>query len=89
MKKEIDIYNTEDEKEDDEIIVNYEGEKKYEIFNELTNGNLVSGNSYGIKTYKRVNNKYELISKSNNKLEIRNIIEIKLYLIVILNMNSK
>jgi len=44
---------------------------------ELTNGQVVSCNSYGLKFYSKNNDKYSLISKKKLELHIENILEIK------------
>ena len=52
--------------------------KKYEINSiyELSNGNLVSCNSYGLKIYIKNNEKYILDSKHDMEIDVRKIIEI-------------
>ena len=52
--------------------------KKYEINSiyELSNGNLVSCNSYGLKIYIKNNEKYILESKHDMEIDVRKIIEI-------------
>ena len=52
--------------------------KKYQINSvyELSNGNLVCCNSFGLTIYKRNNDKYELDSKHEMELDVRKIIEI-------------
>ena len=56
---------------------------------ELSNGNLISGNSYGLKIYDKKNDEYILISTINTEIDVEKIIEIKPHILILFEKKSE